>query len=390
MLMSVTDVMDEPTAGYPESPTGHAFSEHNAVERYFRESGDLPGRAMARWRSRKWRRPTMVDVGAYRGQSFRPFLALGWDIHAFEPDPDSRKHLADVAGEGRITVHETAVADVERDGVPWFVSDEVDSISSLAPFDPSHHRSATVRVTTLARALEEAGVERVDYLKIDAEGFDLQVLRGFPWRRSWRRTHPPEVILCEFEDRKTRRLGYGVDDLGGFLLDRGYRVFLSEWQPIERYGAGHRWRRVASYPTPLWDRDAWGNFIAVRPNGAPRMESVLLDEAVADRTKQAFDYLKASGALKAVQRDLQQRNRHIADLRESIERRDEAIHRLKQTLGDRDVAIERLKTVLRDRDDAIGRVRRSLEQRNQTIVDLRAALDRRGVDSATQPTRTKK
>jgi len=361
--------------------TSHAFSEHRVVERYFRLPEGKAPPASSRAAKRERRRRTMVDVGAHQGESFRPFLSLGWEVHAFEPDRARREELARFAGRGRVTIHEVALADEESADAPWFVSDEVGSISSLAPFDPSHHASGTVRVTTLARALRAEGVERVDYLKVDAEGFDLQVLRGFPWGwgRYLRRVRPPEVILCEFEDRKTRRLGYGVHDLGGFLVERGYEVFISEWRPIERYGGDHRWRRVAAYPSRLRDPDAWGNFIAVRPPGGPRMASALLDELVADRTKQVAESAKLRAALGTIRDDLTQRNRQIVRLRTSIEQRDETIRRLKRTLEDRDGAIERVNRTLRERDEAIARLRESLGERNRTIADLRAALERHTV-----------
>jgi hypothetical protein len=83
-------------------------------------------------------------------------------------------------------------------------------------------------------------------------------LRGYPWDRS-----KPRVIVCEFEDAKTRPLGYDYHDLAGFLVARGYRLIVSEWRPIVRYGVQHRWRRFAEYPCELTESAAWGNLIAV-------------------------------------------------------------------------------------------------------------------------------
>jgi hypothetical protein len=131
----------------------------------------------------------------------------------------------------------------------------------LFPFVPSHRPAAQVQVTTLRRAIDDEKIANVDFLKIDTEGYDFHVLKGFPWDAM-----KPEVILCEFEDSKTTPLGYTHKDMADFLLSHGYRVFLSEWFPVLRYGIPHKWRRWAQWPSPLQDEKAWGNFVAFRPD----------------------------------------------------------------------------------------------------------------------------
>src|SRR3546814_19620816 len=49
-----------------------------------------------------------------------------------------------------------------------------------------------------------------------------------------------------------------------FLLEKGYRVLVSEWHPIIRYGVRHDWRRLVAYPCELSDEVAWGNILAFR------------------------------------------------------------------------------------------------------------------------------
>ena len=71
------------------------------------------------------------------------------------------------------------------------------------------------------------------------------------------------MILCEFEDRKTAPLGYTFHDMAKFLVDKGYRLVVSEWYPVVEYGKLHRWRRFAYYPCKLLDENAFGNIFAV-------------------------------------------------------------------------------------------------------------------------------
>jgi len=112
---------------------------------------------------------------------------------------------------------------------------------------------------TLADAMAEHGIPDIDFLKIDSEGFDLIVLRGLAWSDC-----RPRVIQCEFEDSKTRRLGYGYHDLASFLVAQGYHVLVSEWYPIQSYGSRHRWHSFGPFPRTLNHPDAWGNLIAAR------------------------------------------------------------------------------------------------------------------------------
>jgi len=202
----------------------------------------------------------MVDVGAHHGAALEAFALEGWSVLAFEPDPKNRAELERLWGRfPGLRIDPRALSDEEAQGVPWYTSELSTGISSLAAFHESHAQSHRVEVTTLARALEDHGVERIDFLKIDAEGNDLFVLRGLPWKRI-----EPAVVVCEFEDTKTEALGHSHGDLAELLVEQGYRVLVSEWHPITAYGARHSWRRLVPWPCELADAGAWGNLVAVR------------------------------------------------------------------------------------------------------------------------------
>jgi FkbM family methyltransferase len=202
----------------------------------------------------------MVDVGAQFGESFLPFSRSGWNVLAFEPDPDPRKQgpLAAVAG-CRVRVIRRALAERASPAANFFTSPISTGISALSPFHETHHLAAQVEVSTLAHELAAAGITRVDFLKIDTEGHDLPVLRGFPWDQ---RGLIPRVVMCEYEDAKTRPLGYTWSDLAAFLAQKGYTVLISEWEPVVRYGVRHDWLGIRSYPSDAINDRGWGNVIA--------------------------------------------------------------------------------------------------------------------------------
>lgn len=204
---------------------------------------------------------TMFEVGAHTGDSsLLTFASRGWQIHAFEPDPSNRAALqARTSQFSNVIVVPKAVGD-QAGTATLFTSTESTGISSLTSFTEGHVASVQVEVVTSTQYIEDNGVASVDVLKVDVEGYEKFVIDGFPWA-----THHPRAVLLEFEDRKTLPLGYSWRDLASRLTQLGYKVLVSEWHPITRYGVQHRWRRYAAYPTELEDDMAWGNLVAVDP-----------------------------------------------------------------------------------------------------------------------------
>ncbi len=222
----------------------HNYKEAEWIYRYFKKSP---------------RKGVMIDVGAHHGESFAPYQRLGWNIYAFEPDPNNYKRISP---HKNLKIYDFAVSDREDDSVPLFSSVESSGISSLAAFRDTHKEIAKVRMTTLRRIIELEQIQMVDYLKVDAEGNDLSCLMGFPFEKI-----TPEVILCEFEDSKSKLFGYTHGELGNFLLEKGYQVLISEWEPIAQYGTRHKWSSVRRFPSKLQEDNAWGNFIALNNIG---------------------------------------------------------------------------------------------------------------------------
>jgi FkbM family methyltransferase len=201
----------------------------------------------------------MVDVGAHHGGSLERFARDGWQVYAFEPDVQNRSLLERLCRVyPSVSIDSRAVADVSEAGRAFFSSEVSSGISGLSSFHPSHRESGRVDTVTLSEYCEKQGIKKIGFLKIDTEGYDLFVPKGVPWE-----SVRPQVILCEFEDRKTVPLGYSFHDIAGFLAEKGYHLLISEWYPVVEYGRQHRWRRFATFPCELADVAGWGNIIAV-------------------------------------------------------------------------------------------------------------------------------
>jgi FkbM family methyltransferase len=205
----------------------------------------------------------MIDVGAHHGLAHAPFLDSGWTVYAFEPDDDNRsillKRLSEHPSQHLVTLEHVCVSDDVRSGVPFYRSDESTGISGLSAFHSTHVKAKTVDTVSLAEYFRDHEMPDITFLKIDTEGHDLFVLHGYPWSRS-----RPLVIECEFEDSKTKPLGYTFHEIAEFIQRKGYVVYVSEWHPVVRYGIRHDWLALKRYPCELHDASAWGNLLAFR------------------------------------------------------------------------------------------------------------------------------
>ncbi len=80
-------------------------------------------------------------------------------------------------------------------------------------------RSVTVPTMTLAELCASGGVETIDFLKIDVEGAEADVIAGGDWRR-----FRPKVVLVEAIKPLTNEPAW--DAWEGMLLAQGYRFVL--------------------------------------------------------------------------------------------------------------------------------------------------------------------
>jgi FkbM family methyltransferase len=88
----------------------------------------------------------------------------------------------------------------------------------------TRHEEVPVPIDTIDALIERTGLTRLDFIKIDVEGAELQVLRG--GQRTLREFRP--AMLLEIEARHTARYEYTTSDVVDWLQQRGYRMYA--WQ----------------------------------------------------------------------------------------------------------------------------------------------------------------
>ena len=204
-------------------------------------------------------RGIMLDVGVHFGTSSIPFLESGWQVYGFEPDKSNIQEAKKrIPANSNFTLFDYAISD-KPGKMDFYISNQSTGISGLHSFHKSHTFSHIVKVETLNNVILEHKIGPIKLVKIDAEGYDLNVLKGLNLIKN----DSIEFIICEFEDEKTKSLGYSVRDMIEYLQNFGFEIIVCEWEPIIEYGSNHKFRKAKAYPCEL-NSDSWGNLIAYK------------------------------------------------------------------------------------------------------------------------------
>jgi FkbM family methyltransferase len=178
---------------------------------------------------------TVLDIGAHHG--FYTLLAArkvgsAGRVIAFEPSPRERKFLAWNLGINRcnnVSVESFALGATDGVATLFLVEGEQTGCNSLREpaSDVADARvKVTVKVRCLDRVLAERMIQEVDFIKLDAEGAELEILKGAG--NLLAQTSRP-VMLVEVQDVRTRPWGYEAWEIIAFLKERDYLWF----QPVE-------------------------------------------------------------------------------------------------------------------------------------------------------------
>ncbi|HXH92529.1 MAG TPA: FkbM family methyltransferase [Thermoanaerobaculia bacterium] len=160
-----------------------------------------------------------VDVGGYDGVGFSNtyfFEAIGWSGIVIEAVPELYKRCA--ASRPHSTVVHAACG-AASGSVAFTVADGPRGVATLSSMTPDHTRIAkeggSVRTVEVPlRTLDDilAGItEPIDFVSIDVEGAELEVLRGFDLER-----FRPRLLVIEDNSAGADR------SVANWLAERGY------------------------------------------------------------------------------------------------------------------------------------------------------------------------
>lgn len=180
-----------------------------------------------------------ANVGSVTAEYLKAFPTA--EIHSFEPCPKIFNRLRDRHGRNeRVHVHERAVADTA--GTLTFYEAENHATNSLYPtadeagllFGSSKtktSRTDQVKSVTIDGYCQEHGINRINLLKLDIQGGELNALRGAAGLLELSQI---DVIYTEVEFYELYQKQPLYHDIASFLASKKYSLFSLENYNIKR------------------------------------------------------------------------------------------------------------------------------------------------------------
>jgi len=159
----------------------------------------------------------IIDVGAFRGDWTRICCEIfpGAMITCVEPQEACQKELRELVDERpNVRVCQTLLGRSEQEDIPF---EDIGSGSSILLSRESRTRR---RMTTIDRLVENGVCEAPEFLKLDVQGYEIEVLEGY--RRNF---DSCQVIECEISLLPLIQGAPLLMDVVNYLARRGFVMF---------------------------------------------------------------------------------------------------------------------------------------------------------------------
>lgn len=170
-----------------------------------------------------------VDIGSNIGlYSLIASKIVGEEgkVYSFEPTPEIFNRLKENIKANRIrNIYPYEIALSNKSGTqPFLISrDGYDAWNSFGkPSEGREFDKILVETTTLDEFIEHSGIEKIDLVKLDVEGWEVNVLHG---GIKYFSSSQAAAILVEFTDINQRNAGYSSRELYFSMLKLGYQFF---------------------------------------------------------------------------------------------------------------------------------------------------------------------
>lgn len=166
----------------------------------------------------------VIDIGAHEGRHLAVFINLADDgkVFAFEPLPKQYSHLCEKFNKPNVKIFNVALSD--SSGIVDFYENETSPEESGLKIRIYNKKDANVLIQKVnATTLEQTASEflKIDYIKIDAEGAEIQILNG---GRNVIKKHKP-IISIEYGYPSYSVYGLSKESLYDFCLSMDYNIF---------------------------------------------------------------------------------------------------------------------------------------------------------------------
>jgi FkbM family methyltransferase len=181
----------------------------------------------------------IFDIGANKGQTARFFKNIYPDSHiyAFEPSTSSftklrsfiaRKKYSGIsifqialgASQREITFYESDLSETSTFSLPNSGSKYLKRKNRiLLQKDKTSYKPTLMQITTLDHFVDDNEINGIDILKIDVEGFELEVIQGFSSSLEHRKV---KILQIENQDNDMRTDNFL--EIDSFLRERNFRL----------------------------------------------------------------------------------------------------------------------------------------------------------------------
>lgn len=172
----------------------------------------------------------VIDIGAHLGviaMSISHSLNNAGKIYAFEPTPNTFSLLCRIVKLNKcstIIPINKAVSD-RNETLSFYIDNNLGSnANSLVSKNERNRQSIDVETITIDQFVTENKINKIDFLKIDAEGSELSVLKG---AIKTLKNHKPLAILA-IHPRLISNNGDNIKDIYLLLKSLNYNIYLKE------------------------------------------------------------------------------------------------------------------------------------------------------------------
>jgi FkbM family methyltransferase len=166
---------------------------------------------------------TVLDIGANIGETTLNFsrkVGKGGRVISFEPDEDSYKtllHHIEVNHAGNVIPLKRGLGDKAGSGF-LNKADEYNSGGDFITKVKQDDSNLEVRIDKLDNVIDELQLRKIDFIKIDVEGFEKRVLEG---GKQTLIKHKP-VLFIELDNELLAKQNNSSSEIIRFLMDIGY------------------------------------------------------------------------------------------------------------------------------------------------------------------------